>query len=73
MTFAARKPKSYELTYLAHNLELVVVMVGLMKRRHYLNRIIFEVFTDRKILRYLYHSERNESALKEVCSDFTRL
>ena len=57
MTFAARKLKSYELTYLAHNLELVVVMVVLMKRRHYLNRVIFEVFTDRKILRCLYHSE----------------
>ena len=73
MTFAARKLKSYELTYLAHNLELVVMMVVLIKRRHYLNRVIFEVFTDRKILRYLYHSEKNESALKKVCSDFTRL
>ena len=54
ITYASRELKVYEKNYLIHDLELVVVVFALKILRHYLYGVHVDMFTDHKILQYVF-------------------
>nr|XP_027060692.1 uncharacterized protein LOC113687227 [Coffea arabica] len=54
IAYVSRKLKSHERNYPTHDLELAAVVFALKKWRHYLYGVTFEMYTDHKILKYLF-------------------
>ena len=54
VAYASRQLKTHERNYPTHVLELAVVVFALKMWRHYLFGSMFEVFSDHKILMYLF-------------------
>ena len=54
IAYASRNLKPLEENYPTHDLELVAVMLALKLWRHYLVGRIFELKSNKKILRYLF-------------------
>lgn len=56
--YASRRHRPHEVTYPTHDLELVVMIFALKIWRHYLLGERFELYTDRKSLRYLFSQKQ---------------
>ena len=54
VAYGSRKLKNHEQNYPTHDMELVVVVFALKIWRHYLNGEEFEVYSDHKILKYIF-------------------
>ena len=57
IAYASRQLKVHEKNYPTHDLELGVVVFALKVWRHYLYGATFEVFTDHKILKYIFSQQ----------------
>ena len=54
IAYTSRKLKPHEKNYPTHDLELAAIVSSLKIWRHYLYRVHVDVFTDHKILRYVF-------------------
>jgi hypothetical protein len=54
IAYASRKLKTYKVNYPTHDLELAAIVFALKKWWHYLYGAKYEVFTDRKSLKYIF-------------------
>ncbi|KAF3685726.1 hypothetical protein FXO37_00338 [Capsicum annuum] len=54
IAYASRQLKLHEKNYLTHDLELATVVFALKIWRHYLYGVHIDVFTDHKILQYMF-------------------
>ena len=54
IVYASRKLKPHEQHHPTHDLELAAVVFALIKWKHYLYEVAFEIFTDHKSLKYLF-------------------
>ena len=54
VAYASRQLKKHELNYPTHDLELAAVIFALKTWRHYLYGATCQIFTDHKILKYLF-------------------
>ena len=54
IAYASRQLKKHEVNYPTHDLELAVVVFALIIWRHYLYGVPCRIFTDHKILQYLF-------------------
>ncbi|MFV1196912.1 Ty3/Gypsy family RNase HI domain-containing protein, partial [Klebsiella pneumoniae] len=60
IAYASRELKIHEKNYPTHDLELAAVVFALKHWRHYLHGVHVVVFTDQKILQYVFtHKELN--------------
>ena len=57
VAYASRQLRPHEGNYPTHDLELAAVVFALKIWRHYLYGITFEVFSDHKILKYLFNQK----------------
>ena len=54
ITYASRKLKNYERNYLTHDLKLAAIAFALKIWRHYLYGTSCKMFTNHKILKYIF-------------------
>ena len=54
VAYASRQLKDYEKNYPTHDLEMAAVVFALKPWRHYLYGKQFEVYTDHKVLKYIF-------------------
>ena len=54
ITYASRQLKVHEKNYPTHDLELAVMVFALKIWRHYLSGVHVDVFSDHKILQYVF-------------------
>ena len=54
VAYGSRQLKNHEQNYLTHNMELVAIVFALKIWCHYLYGEWFEVYSDHKILRYIF-------------------
>ena len=54
VAYASRQLKPYEQNYPTHDMELAAVVFALKIWRHYLHDVQCEIFTDHKILKYIF-------------------
>ncbi|WMV45513.1 hypothetical protein MTR67_038898 [Solanum verrucosum] len=64
IAYASTQLKTHEKNYITHDLELAAVIFALKIWRHYLYRVHVDVFTDHKILQYVF-SQRTRISAKE--------
>ncbi|XP_024965888.1 uncharacterized protein LOC112506091 [Cynara cardunculus var. scolymus] len=57
IAYASRQLKDYEKNYPTHDLELAAVVFGLKLWRHYLYGTNYQLFTDHKILKYIFDQQ----------------
>jgi hypothetical protein len=57
VAFTSQQLRPHEANYPTHDLELAVVVFALKVWRDYLYRVMFEVFSDHKSLRYLFNQK----------------
>ena len=54
IVYASRQLKKHEHNYLTHDLEMAAVVFALKIWRHYLYGVTCEIYTDHKILKYIF-------------------
>ena len=54
VAYASRQLKKHEQNYPIHDLEMVAVVFALKIWRHYLYGVTYEIYTDRKSLKYIF-------------------
>ena len=54
MAYGSRQLKNHERIYPTHDMELAAIVFALKIWRHYLYGERFEVFSDQKILKYIF-------------------
>jgi hypothetical protein len=57
VAYTSRQLRPHEANYPTHDLELTIVVFALKVWRHYLYRVLFEVFSDHKSMRYLFNQK----------------
>lgn len=64
--YASRQPRQHYENYPTHDLELTTIVFALKMWRHYLFGVKFKVFSDQKILRYLFDQKNVEHKTNKV-------
>ena len=57
IAYASRQLKKHEQNYPTHGLEMEAVVFSLKIWRHYLYGVTYEIYTDHKILKYIFSRE----------------
>ena len=67
IAYASRQLKNHEVNYPTHDLELAPIVFSLKIWRHYLYGVKCKIYTDHKILKYLYtQSDLNMQQRREL-------
>ena len=70
VAYESRKLRIHELNYPTHDLELLAVVHALKLWRHYLLGRTFELQTDHKSLKWIFHSTRSKYATTSLGATF---
>jgi hypothetical protein len=60
IAYGSRQLKKHERNYPTHDLELAAVVFALKFWRHYLYGKTYDIYTDHKSIKYIFHSEGAE-------------